>query len=216
MARIPSPVSTSAVTSFYLWQTSSFPIFPWIIYPPPVGRTSFRANNLPCCLCAKRKRPIDSHSHCYDPQVSFSFDVTKRLWSYIPLCSCLRLERCSFHTNRFVNLVVDLSRKERHVMRSWFRLYPVIDVETFEESALISKEIEYRVFPFDERFFCVKLDKRRYVDIYIYIYETIIFRSIILSTIVWRSFSSFFSSILGNVIWSKRNISNVAHVLVTR
>lgn len=74
MARIPSPVSTSAVTSFYLWQTSSFPIFPWIIYPPPVGRTSFRANNLPCCLCAKRKRPIDSHSHCYDPQVSFSFD----------------------------------------------------------------------------------------------------------------------------------------------
>lgn len=61
MARIPSPVSTSAITSFYLWQTSSFPIFPWIIYPPPVyGRTSFRANNLPCCLCAKRKRPTDS------------------------------------------------------------------------------------------------------------------------------------------------------------
>lgn len=53
------------------------------------------------------------------------------------------------------------------------------------------------MFPFDERFFYIKFDKWRYVDIY----ETMIFCSIILSTIVHDLFSS---SILGNVIRFKK------------
>lgn len=103
------------------------------------------------------------------------FPVDGNVYEVIALCSCLRLERSSFHG--IVLFVVDLSKKERYdgIVIS------VIVNQIFGESALISKEMGYGVFPFHERFFYIKFDKG---DIYIYIYETIIFCSIILSTIV--------------------------------